>query len=546
LERKRFQEALAAADDRLRIALNAAKMAAWEWDPIADTLIISDTAGEVFGLARGRTLSSGNQGAGIIHPDDLPAHRARLQKAIDGLTSFHSQFRVVRPLDGAIAWMEERGFARRDRVTGQVRVSGVVMDVTESKKAEQERERLLERERFARGEAERASRLKEDFLTTLSHELRTPLNAILGWTHILERGRGDPATLAEGLAVISRNARAQTQMIEDLLDMSRISSGKLRLEVQRVGLSEVTLAAIESVRPAAEAKEIRLIKVLDPVRTVVSGDPHRLQQVVWNLLNNAIKFTPKGGRVQVVLERINSHVELSVNDNGTGIEASFLPHVFERFRQADASTKRSFGGLGLGLSIVKQLVELHGGTVSAASPGEGQGATFTVRLPVASTLEEAVPTPQAAPSHGADGLEQISLDGVKVLVVDDEPDSRDLVKRILGGCRATVITAGSAAQALQHFHKERPHVIVSDIGMPDQDGYEFMRTVRSLRREEGGQTPAAALTAYARPLDRRQALLAGYQSHVVKPADPAELVTVVASLAGKLVGNSRTPATAKE
>jgi PAS domain S-box-containing protein len=535
LERKRFQYALAAVDDRLRIALTAARMAAWDWEPASDRVIASDTAADVFGLAPGTTITNSKQGFDLVHPDDVERHRLRLGKAVSELTSFHTQFRIIRPVDQSVAWMEERGMARIDQATGQVRVVGVVTDVTDAKRAEQEREQLLERERAAREEAERASRLKEDFLTTLSHELRTPLNAILGWSHILEGPSHDPQTLAEGLSVISRNARAQTQLIEDLLDMSRITSGKLRLEVLRVDLSDVISAAVESVRPAAEAREIRLVKVLDSIRMVVSGDPHRLQQVVWNLLSNAVKFTPRGGRIQVVLERINSHVELSVVDNGQGISPAFLPHVFERFRQADASTRRASGGLGLGLAIVKQLVELHGGTVQASSAGEGKGATFTVCLPLsAASVEDAGPRSPAF-AHGAgENFNRISLKGVKVLAIDDEPDARNLVKRILDGCGATVITAGSADEAIHLFKNNRPDVIVSDIGMTQKDGYEFMRMVRSLRPQEGSQTPAAALTAYARVQDRRQALMAGYQSHVVKPVDAAELVTVVASLAGKL------------
>jgi CheY-like chemotaxis protein/anti-sigma regulatory factor (Ser/Thr protein kinase) len=268
------------------------------------------------------------------------------------------------------------------------------------------------------------------------------------------------------------------------------------------------------------------------VRTLVSGDPHRLQQVVWNLLSNAIKFTAKGGKVQVVLQRINSHVQVSVSDDGLGISPAFLPHVFERFRQADASTRRSFGGLGLGLAIVKQLVELHGGTVHASSPGEGRGATFSFTLPLA-VASSGESTPHGNTSDAEELFARISLEGITVLVVDDEPDARNLVKRILDGCKAKVILAGSVAEAMKHVKGQQPDVIVSDIGMPEQDGYEFIRRVRGLPREEGRDTPAAALTAYARPQDRRQALLAGYQSHVVKPADPAELVTVVASLAGK-------------
>jgi PAS domain S-box-containing protein len=535
LERTRYQQELAAVDARLRMALRSARMVAWELDVEQGTVVLSDTAADVFGLTPGTKFDAASQGNALLHPDDREAHGQRIQTAIRALTSFHSQFRLIRPIDGKTAWMEERGVAQRDPLSGKVRVVGVVMDVTEAKRAEQEREQLLEREREARGHAEHASRLKEDFLATLSHELRTPLTAIFGWAQLLEQGNRDPAALSEGLAAISRNARAQTQLIEDLLDMSRIASGKLRLEVQRIDLSDVVSAAVESVRPAAEARNIRLARVLDSSRTVVSGDPHRLQQVVWNLLSNAIKFTPKGGRVQVVLQRINSHAELSIIDNGQGIAPSFLPHVFERFRQADASTTRGAGGLGLGLSIVKQLVELHGGTVAAHSAGEGKGATFTVALPLAVTHLAAPAPPQGLSEPPAgETLADVTLEGVTVLVVDDEPDTRSMIQRTLESCKATVLLAQSSEEAVQRVRRDRPDVIVSDIGMPGQDGYALMRAVRSLPPEQGGETPAAALTAYARAQDRRQALFAGYQSHVVKPADPAELVTVVASLAGRL------------
>ena len=411
------------------------------------------------------------------------------------------------------------------------RVAILFTDITSRKRDEAEREQLLQSERAARGEAERASRMKDDFLATLSHELRTPLNAILGWSQIMETNPTDTETVAEGVSVISRNARVQTQMIEDLLDMSRIISGKLRLDVKRVDLAEVVTAAIESVAPSAAAKSLRIERVLDPIAGPVSGDPSRLQQVVWNLLTNAVKFTPKGGKVQVVVERVNSHVEITVSDTGQGIKPEFLPFVFDRFRQADASTTRRFGGLGLGLSIVKQIVELHGGTVRVKSSGEGKGSSFTVNLPLSiARLEEnwGKAFDQKAPE--SDPADEVELTGVKVLFVDDDPDARHMGKRILSDRKAEVILASSAVEALSIVQEQRPDVIVSDIGMPDADGYEFIRKVRQLPAHAGRDTPAAALTAFARSEDRRKALGAGYQSHIVKPVEPAELVMVVASL----------------
>jgi signal transduction histidine kinase len=388
----------------------------------------------------------------------------------------------------------------------------------------------LEAERAARSEAERVGQMKDEFLATLSHELRTPLNAIFGWAQILSMDADDPAAVREGIEVIDRNVRLQTQLIEDLLDVSRIISGKVRLDVQVVDLSELINSAIESVRPAADAKRLRLEQVIDPSAGPVSGDPARLQQVLWNLLTNAIKFTPKEGKIHVMLERINSHVELSVVDTGEGISPEFLPHLFERFSQSDASTTRKHGGLGLGLSIVKNLVELHGGSIRAQSAGEGRGATFVLRLPIRVTKEtrdKSVPAPHRSGKslQGGDHLA-----GLKVLVVDDEPDARELVHQYLVKCGATAALAASAAEAhlvLDHF---RADVIISDIGMPEQDGYEFIRAVRN----SGDKTPAIALTAFARADDRIRSIQAGFQSHLPKPVEPAELLTIVASLAGRL------------
>jgi signal transduction histidine kinase len=402
------------------------------------------------------------------------------------------------------------------------------------RRAAEERERLLEAERSARAEAERVSLLKDEFLATLSHELRTPLNAILGWSQLLRaRGHADEE-FNEGLAVIERNTKLQTQLIEDLLDMSRIISGKVRLDVQRVELADVMKAAIASVRHSADAKEIRLQVVLDPLAGPVRGDPARLQQCFWNLLSNAIKFTPRGGRIQVSLERVNSHLEACVVDNGEGIKPEFLPHVFERFRQADASTTRRHGGLGLGLSIVKHLVELHGGTVRAKSAGEGQGATFCIELPVMVVHPHDPGSPREHP-RGMGGepaaLDYPSLGGITVLAVDDEPDARTLRKRVLEDCGARVVLASSSEEGLAAVRAERPDMILSDIGMPGEDGYDFIRRVRQLAPEEGGRTPAAALTAFARAEDRTRALRAGYQTHVAKPVEPSELTAVVASLA---------------
>jgi len=448
----------------------------------------------------------------------------------------------IRALDGrvlgtfAVYFREQRSPSERETriVEGLGRIAALAI---ERAKNEQEREELLRRERAARAEAERASRMKDEFLSTLSHELRTPLHAILGWSQVLTR-RGN-TDLAKGLEVIERNARAQTQIIDDLLDMSRIVSGKVRLDVQRVDLAAVARLAADTVRPAADAKGVKLQVVLDPLAGPVSGDPNRLQQVLWNILSNAVKFTPRGGRVQVLLERVNSHLELSVVDSGQGISPEFLPHVFDRFSQADASNTRQHAGLGLGLAIVKQLVELHGGSVRAKSAGPGRGATFSIELPLLSVSGDAADTPDRRHPSRSKGADHDPLDpasrfvdfsGLKILVVDDEADARALMRRLFEDCSATVLEASSAAEALSLLCSARPDVLVSDIGMAGESGYMLIRKIRAMPAEAGGATPAVALTAYARTEDRTQAILAGFQHHVAKPVEPSELIAMVASL----------------
>jgi PAS domain S-box-containing protein len=395
---------------------------------------------------------------------------------------------------------------------------------------------LLERERTAREEAERANRIKDEFLATLSHELRTPLNAILGWATVLRTTRLQGEEREKGVDAIERNARVQAQIINDLLDMSRIMSGKVRLDVQRLDLSSIVSEAIETLSPSASAKGIRLQPILDPMDVAVSGDPNRLRQVFWNLLNNAIKFTPKGGRVQVVLERVDSHVELSVTDTGEGISADFLPYIFNRFQQADASTTRRHGGLGLGLAIVKQLVELHGGTVRAQSEGIGKGAIFIVALPlaplgVASERRERA-HPRSKPTE-VPGVPEVSLKNIRVLVVDDDPDARILLKSLLESAGAEVHLAESAKDGLQQLQRSVMDVLICDIGMREVDGYTLMRQIRMLDDSEKSEVPAVALTAYARIEDRRKAIRAGFQNHLPKPVEPAELIEIVHSLANR-------------
>ena len=400
------------------------------------------------------------------------------------------------------------------------------------KRTEEERALLL-------AEAEAANRTKDEFLATMSHELRTPMTAILGWAQMLRSRTLGEADFERALEIVERNAQAQNKLIEDLLDISRIITGKLRLDVRPVDLAGVVASVVEALRPTAEVKAIRLQSLLDPQAGPVSGDADRLQQVVWNLLSNAIKFTPKGGRVQVRLERVNSHVEIVVSDSGKGISAEFLPHVFDRFRQADSTSTRKHGGMGLGLSIVRQLVELHGGTVGVESSGVGQGATFIVQLPVMVMHRQpsaAATHPRRHPTVGGNGLSYDcppSLKGLRVLVVDDEPDTRRLLRTVLEQCGSEVTTAGSAAEAIDAFIQSKPDVLISDIGMPEEDGYELIGKLRAAEAGHNGRIPAIALTAYARVEDRIRALNAGFQVHVPKPIEPVELLAVVASLAGR-------------
>ena len=399
---------------------------------------------------------------------------------------------------------------------------------------EVDREALLRKEQEARATAEAADRAKDQFLAVLSHELRTPLNAVYGWARMLRAGQiQGEADVTRALEVIERNANAQVQLVDDLLDVSRVISGKMRLDVRKVDLSIVVEAAADAVRPAAEAKGIRLQSVLDPRAGPITGDPDRLQQIVWNLLINAVKFTPKGGQIQVHLQRINSHVEIVVSDTGQGIAPDVLPVIFERFRQADSSSTRTHSGLGLGLALVKHLVELHGGTVVAQSAGATRGATFVVGLPLTIAEFPLGPLPRVHPT--APSAEPLPagtpLDGLKILVVDDDPDALELTTAILESSGAGVRRCFAAPEALDALREWRPDVLVSDIEMPGEDGYSLIRKVRALDPAQGGRTPAIALTAYGRTQDRILSLAAGYSMHVPKPVDPGELTTIVASVA---------------
>ncbi len=416
----------------------------------------------------------------------------------------------------------------------QLHATELQLEIAERKQAEEERAQLLIREQAARAEAEQANRTKDEFLATLSHELRTPLTAILGWSHLVRTGKLDEPQLSRAVETIERNARSQSQLIDDLLDVSRIITGKLQIEPRPVDVRSVIEAAIDAVRPSFEAKNIKFETVMGPSAGLVSGDANRLQQIFWNLFSNAVKFTPPGGRVRVDVKRRVSRIRISVSDTGIGISPDFLPYIFDRFRQADGSTTRVHGGLGLGLSIVKHLVELHEGSVEVKSQGQDQGSTFTVSLPIAAAASSQAPKNAARMEH--DGLTPGSsrmLDGLRILVVDDEADSRELVSAILTRYGSKVKCCESAAEAMNCFRDWKPDLLVSDIGMPNEDGYSLIKKLRNLRSKRAKQIPAVALTAYATKEDKARTLSAGFQMHVAKPIEPAALVMSIAAALGR-------------
>jgi PAS domain S-box-containing protein len=523
-ERKLAEKALRESEDRYRDLVDNSHELMCTHDFDGRVISVNPWAAKVLGYKE-ETLIGKNVRDGL-----LPEYRSQFDNYIDAIKThgFARGVMQVRTARGERRFWEYYNTLRTEGVETPI-VRGMAHDITERRQA-------LAREKEARMEAEAANRLKDEFLSTLSHELRTPLTAIIGWSRLLLDGDVDPAKQSQALEIIVRNAKSQGQLINDLLEVSRIITGKLHLDFIPCQLQPVIEAAVESMRPTAEAKAIRLKALFEPHVELISGDPERLQQVVWNLLSNAVKFTPRGGFVQVKFQRTNSHVEIVVTDSGEGIKSDFLPHVFDRFRQADGSSTRAHGGLGLGLAIVRHLVELHGGTVRAESAGEGMGATFVVRLPLLMAHDRKVTSIEHTgqqPSVDAESEEYSpSLNGLRVLIVDDEPDARELVTAMLGKCGAEVKAAATASEALDYIESWQPGVLVADIGMEGEDGYDLIRKVRALPQEKGGQTPAVALTAYARIEDRMRALSAGYQLHLAKPVDRSQLAAAVGSLAG--------------
>src|SRR4051812_27636358 len=523
IERARVERTLRESESRFRQLADTMPQIVFTARPDGHIDYFNRQWYEYTGLPEGET---GYESWRRVHTDEgLLVTTERWGAAVRSGQPYEIEY-ALRRHDGQYRWHLGRALPIRDASGRIVRWFGTNTDIHERK----EFERSLQE---ARAEAERASRMKDEFLATLSHELRTPLNAIVGWSEILRLKAEMPPDLMRGVDVIARNARAQGTIINDLLDMSAIISGKVRLDEQRVDFAEVVRSALETARPGAAEKQVALEARIEGGPFGVSGDVGRLQQILWNLLSNAIKFTAAGGRVDVTLRKAHEQIELSVTDTGEGIEAEFLPYLFDRFRQADSSKTRRHGGLGLGLSIVKQLVELHGGSVLAKSAGKDRGATFSVRLPVLGARggAQSATTPGAAAGPHRSARGQIA--GLSVLVVDDDQDARQLVKRLLEECSASVTTAASAGEAAALLERTRFDVLVSDIGMPGEDGHALMRRVRALGPGRG-DIPAIALTAYARPEDRLQAVRAGFQMHLAKPVEPAELVAVVASVAKRL------------
>ena len=462
-----------------------------------------------------------NDGWKTVHdPEMLPQIVSRWQHSLETGTPFEMEY-PLRRKDGQFRWFLTRVNPLYDESGNIVRWFGTNTDIEEM--------------RQIRIQAEQANRLKDDFLATLSHELRTPLNAILGWSQIVLTRQLSDAETKNALSIIDRSARAQKQLIEDILDVSRIITGKFRLDVKAIDLVKIIAAAIETARPGADAKNISLQTLLDPQATNLSGDPDRLQQVIWNLLSNAVKFTPKNGRIQVRLERVNSHVEVIVSDTGKGIEEEFLPFIFDRFRQFDGSMTRRQGGLGLGLALVRQIAELHGGTASVSSKGKDQGATFTICLPLLPLRIESLGNePRVHPEVVNSILSEevrADLSGLKIMIVDDEADSRELLELTLKGLGAAITLADSASFALKAIEKEKFDLIISDIGMPDEDGFSLIKKIRNLPAERDRKIPAIALTAYARAEDRIKALQSGFQMHISKPINLNELTAVISSIA---------------
>ncbi|MBI2188735.1 MAG: PAS domain S-box protein [Acidobacteria bacterium] len=529
LERERAaRRAAETATEQLRVALEAGRMGTWEYTIRKGEVKWSAALEGIHGMAPGTFPGTFEAFRAEIHPDDRDHVLAAIQAAAAGRHDHHVEYRIVWS-DGSVRWVEGRGQLFLDDAGEPMRMVGVCSDITERKAVDEERARLLIREEAARAEIERASRLKDEFLAVLSHELRTPLNAVLGYAHLLSAGTLSAERTTHAVAAIQRSAQAQARMVDALLDLSRIMAGKLELDLERLDIADVLHAALDAVRPEADAKGIT-IEIETPQETIaLVGDAGRLQEVFWNLLSNAIKFTPRGGSVVVSLQQRDDHVAVQFADTGQGIGPEFLPYVFDRFKQGDSRSGRPIGGLGLGLALVREMVHAHGGIVMAESPGEDRGATFTVTLPLSTAATRLPPQPLTAADHGSVDR----LPGLTVLVVDDEAEARDLLAILLESRGASVRTAGSAAEALAAIRERRPDVLLADLRMPGEDGYALIRTVRARERDERAvRLPAIAVTADAGAANRDRAIASGYDGHVAKPVDLGALMRAIVTVTG--------------
>jgi len=530
-DRKRAEDALRDSEERYRSLVEISPQGVWIIGRDGTPLFINQYWVEYSGMTLQRSAHGGWMEQ--VHPDDREKFVESWARSRASESVYESELRMRRASDGQYRWHLARGVPVHD-ANGRIDKWLVVfIDIDERKQTEQERVQLLQREHALRTQAEAANRAKDDFLATLSHELRTPLNAILGWTQTLQHGDADRQTVQRALAQIDASANAQAKLINDLLNVADIGAGRLRLDIQPVNLVPLVDSIVESLRPAILARDITFESLIDPEAGALSGDPARLQQIVWNLLSNAVKFTPHGGHITLALSRTDSQIEVSVTDDGEGISGEFLPYVFDRFRQADASIKRRHGGLGLGLAIVRHLAELHGGTVVAESKGEGQGSRFAVHLPIRSLHEGSPVQPAAAQPRVPDAgiapraRPKPRLTGLRILSVDDDPNTREMLQEALERAGAEIASAASAPEALEKLRTFRPHVLVSDIGLPEEDGYDLLRKVRALSASDGGNTPAVALTGYAREQDHQAAIAAGYQEFVAKPVNLEELANAI-------------------
>ena len=525
---KRAVEALRESREVLSLAMQSSRMGAWSRDLRTETVYWSAELEELFGLEPGTFSGNINGFYDYVYIEDKEYMAREVRNALNERRSYIIEFRFHHA-DGSLRWMEGRGQGLYAPDGTPVKVYGIGIDITERKRAEAERERLMESEREAREVAERANHSKDEFIALVSHELRSPLNAMLGWTRILQKKQADEQTTEHALDVIVRNARSQSRLIEDLLDIARLGAGKLRLEKRPTELVPIIKAAVEIIKPTADAKNIRITESLDATANYISGDDDRLRQIVENLLSNAVKFTPEGGKIEISLTREGFQAQIIVSDSGQGITADFLPQIFERFRQADASLTRRHGGLGIGLSLARDLVELHGGTISAQSDGDGTGSTFIVVLP----LRTVKAIKQSSDTEG-NMNSQGKLSGFWILAVDDEADAREIVSFMLQINGAKVTTANSAVEALEILndcHGLLPNVLLSDISMPFESGYALVEKIRALPVDKGGQIPAVALTAFNRPEDRAAAFEAGFQKHLGKPVDMDALIQAIVETA---------------